>query len=100
VVFYELPVEEIGTFRERVQQVTPDDIQRVAQRYVRPDRLSIVLVGNAAAFVPQLRRVGFSEFEVIPIDELDLMSATFRREERRGVSADLSLGDTLFARPQ
>ena len=100
VVFYELPIEEIGTFSERVQQVTPDDIQRVAQRYVRPDRLSIVLVGNAAAFVPQLRRVGFSEFEVIPIDELDLMSATFRREERRGVSAGLSLDDTLFARPQ
>ena len=39
VVFYELPVEEIGTFRERVQAVTPDDIQRVAKQYVRPDRL-------------------------------------------------------------
>ena len=30
-VFYELPVEEIATFRERVQAVTPDDIQRVAR---------------------------------------------------------------------
>jgi len=84
VLFYDLPVEEIGTFRERVQRVTPDDIQRVARQYVRPDRLSIVLVGNASAFVPQLRRVGFSEFEIIPIDELDLMSATLRREGRRG----------------
>ena len=35
VVFYELPVEEIGTFRERVLAVTPDDIQRVA-RAVHP----------------------------------------------------------------
>jgi zinc protease len=80
VLFYELPVEEIGTFRERVQAVTPDDIQRVARQYVRPDRLSIVLVGNASAFVPQLRRVGFSEFEVIPIEQLDLMSATLKRD--------------------
>jgi len=87
VVFYELPVEEIGTFRERVQRVTPDDIQRVARQYVRPDRLSIVLVGNASAFVAQLRRLGFSEFETIPIEELDLMSATLRREGRRGASA-------------
>ena len=79
VVFYELPVEEIGTFRERVQRVTPDDILRVARFYVRPDRLSIVLVGNAAEFVPQLRRVGFSDFEVIPIQDLDLMSATLKR---------------------
>jgi len=84
VVFFELPVEEIGTFGQRVQRVTPDDIQRVARQYVRPDRLSIVLVGNASAFVPQLRRVGFSEFEIIPIGELDLMSATLRREGRRG----------------
>ncbi|MET0163595.1 MAG: pitrilysin family protein, partial [Vicinamibacterales bacterium] len=83
VVFYELPVEEIGTFRERVQAVTPDDIQRVAKQYVRPDRLSIVLVGDASSFVPQLRKVGFPDVEVIPINELDLMSATLRRDAPR-----------------
>ena len=79
VIFYELPVEEIGTFRERVQAVTPDDIQRVARQYIRPDRLSIVLVGNASAFVPQLQRVGFSDVEIIPIAQLDLMSATLKQ---------------------
>ena len=84
VLFYELPVEEIGTFPRRVQAVTPDDILRVARQYVRPDRLSIVLVGNAAGFIPQLKQVGFNDFEVIPIEELDLMSATLRREQRRG----------------
>ena len=84
VLFYELPVDEIGTFPRRVQAVTPDDILRVARQYVRPDRLSIVLVGNAAGFIPQLKQVGFSDFEVIPIEELDLMSATLRREQRRG----------------
>jgi zinc protease len=81
-VFYELPLEEIGTFRERVLAITPDDIQRVARQYIKPDRLSIVLVGNAKAFVPQLRSVGFTEFDVIPIAQLDLMSATLKRETR------------------
>jgi zinc protease len=79
VVFYELPLDEIGTFRERVQKVTPDDIQRVARAYVRPDRLSIVLVGNAAEFVPQLRRVGFTDLEVIPLGDLDITSASLRK---------------------
>ena len=83
VIFFELPVEEIGTFRERVQAVTPDDIQRVARQYIRTDRLSIVLVGNASAFVPQLRQVGLTDFEVIPIDQLDLMSATLRIDRLR-----------------
>ena len=37
----------------------------------------------AKGFVSQLRSVGFSEFEIIPIDQLDLMSATLRKEPRR-----------------
>jgi zinc protease len=82
-VFYDLPLKEIETFRERVQAVTPDDIQRVAKQYLHPDRLSVVLVGNAAGFATQLKGLGFSEYEVIPIDEIDLMSATLRRESKR-----------------
>jgi zinc protease len=100
VVFYELPVAEIGTFPERVQAVTPDDIQRVAKQYVRPDRLSIVLVGDASSFVPQLRKVGFSDVEVIPINELDLMSATLRRDAPRAKVTEPSgpLGSFGFIR--
>jgi zinc protease len=82
-LFYELPLDEISTFRERVQAITPDDIQRVARLYIKPDRLSIVLVGNARAFVPQLKAVGFSDVEIIPLDQLDLMSATLTKEQRR-----------------
>jgi zinc protease len=85
-VVYELPVEEITTYRERVLAITPDDIQRVARAYIKPDRLAVVLVGNAKAFVPQLRSVGFTEFEVIPIEQLDLMSATLKREPTRVVN--------------
>ena len=65
VLFYGLPVEELQSFRERVNAVTVDDIERVARFYLRPDRLSIVLVGNAAAFASQLRGVGFGTFETV-----------------------------------
>ncbi len=79
-VFYELPVEEIGTFSERVQSVRPDDIQRVARAHVYPDRLSVVLVGNARAFLSQLKAAGFGQVEVIPGEQLDLSSATLLRD--------------------
>ena len=82
-VFYELPLDEIATYRERVQAVSPDDVQRVAREYVMTDRLSVVLVGNAAGFLPQLKGLGFTDFEVIPIGEVDLMAASLRRETRR-----------------
>jgi zinc protease len=96
-LFYELPLDEVPTYRERVQAITPDDIQRVARQYIRPDRLSIVLVGNAQAFVPQLKGVGFTDFDVIPIDQLDLTSATLKKEPRRASTfakgpADKSVG--------
>ena len=55
-LFYGLPLDQLQTFRDRVNAVTPDDVQRVAKLYLRPDRLSVVLVGNAKAFAPQLAR--------------------------------------------
>jgi zinc protease len=83
VLFFDLPIAEIGSFRERVLAVTPDDVQRVARQYVKPDRLSIVLVGNARAFASQLIELGMGGYEVIPVDQLDLMSPTLKRERRR-----------------
>jgi zinc protease len=78
-LFYGLPLEELQNFRERVNAVTPDDIQRVAKALLKPDRLSVVLVGNSAAFASQLPGVGFGTFETIEIADLDLTSATFKR---------------------
>jgi zinc protease len=78
-VFFGLDLKELETFRERVSAVTPDAIQRVAREYLKPDRLSIVLVGDAAKFVSQLSAAGFPQFERVPIGELDLASADFRR---------------------
>jgi zinc protease len=83
VLFFDLPISEIGSFRERVLAVAPDDIQRVSRQYVKPDRLSIVLVGNARAFASRLVEVGFAGYEVIPVGQLDLMSPTLKKERQR-----------------
>jgi zinc protease len=83
VVFYDLPANEVGSFRERVLSVTPDDIQRVSRAYIRPDRLTIVLVGNARLFVQQLAGLGFSNIEIINADQMDLMSPTLKKDARR-----------------
>src|SRR3989337_3109560 len=64
-VFFGLNLEELQNFRERVNAVTVDDIQRVARTYFHPDRLSIVLVGDASTFEKQLAGAGFAEFERI-----------------------------------
>jgi zinc protease len=83
VLVYGLPVEDLESFRERVNAVTPEDIQRVARFYLRPDRLSIVLVGDASVFVPQMRGIGFGTFELIEAGSLDLTAPDFKRNGAR-----------------
>jgi zinc protease len=76
-LFYDLPVEDLPRFRERIEKVTPDEIQRVARWFIRPSQLSVVLVGDADKFVNDLKGVGFGTFERVPIERLDLLSADF-----------------------
>jgi len=78
-VFYDLSLDELRTYRQRATAVTPDDVLRVARTYIQPDRLSIVLVGDAAAFREQLAKAGFSQYEAVSLEQLDLTTADFKR---------------------
>jgi zinc protease len=81
-LFFGLDLSEIKTYRDRVDRVTTMDIQRVAKGFLKPDQLSIVLVGDASVFAGQLKALGFGEYERIPIADLDLSSPTLRRSAR------------------
>lgn len=47
-------VDYLEDYRERVAAVTAADVQRIAQRYIHPDRLRIVVVGDALALYDEL----------------------------------------------
>lgn len=53
-------------YRERIAAVTKNDVVRVANQYVNPDRASIVIVGRASEIASSLR-----ELE-IPVDVYDI----------------------------
>lgn len=78
-LFYGQDLSEIETYLERVSNITPADIQRVARQWLKPNDLTIVLVGDAATFVNQLKAAGFGTFERIPVSQLDLNSSSLRR---------------------
>jgi zinc protease len=82
VLFYELDLKDLQNFPERVNAITAADIQRVAQQYLKPARLSVVLVGDASKFASQLKGVGFDDVELVTLPELDLTTVDFRRVAR------------------
>jgi hypothetical protein len=51
----------------------------VARTYLRPDRLSVVLVGNATGFAPQLKGLGFERYDLVSLQDLDVTTADLRR---------------------
>ncbi len=50
-----LPDDYLQFYRDRVQAVTLDEIQRVAQKYVKPDEAAVIVVGDGAAVLDQIR---------------------------------------------
>ncbi|HTV00397.1 MAG TPA: pitrilysin family protein [Luteitalea sp.] len=79
LLFFDLDVKELETYRDRVNAVTSADIGRVARQFIKPSRLSIVLVGDAKLVLPQLKAVGIDNVEVLPLPELDLTSPSLNR---------------------
>ena len=50
-----LPDDYLLVYRDRVQAVTLDEIQRVAQKYVKPDEAAVIVVGDGSAVLDQIR---------------------------------------------
>jgi hypothetical protein len=55
IKMYGLPADYLQTYRERVNAITAADIQRVANQNVMPDRVAVVIVGDAAAIADQIK---------------------------------------------
>lgn len=55
IKMHNLPDDYLQTYRERVGAVTRAEVQRVARRYVTPDRAVIVIVGDAGALKDEVK---------------------------------------------
>jgi zinc protease len=51
----ELPSNYLRTYRDQVNAVTVEQIQDVARKYITPDQSAIVIVGDAAEVIPQIK---------------------------------------------
>ena len=65
IAFDNLPKDFLEIYRERITEVTLEDVNTVAQRYIHPDRMLLVVVGNSDNFDGPLNQLG-------PVEEISL----------------------------
>ena len=78
LALYGLSLDEINRYISGVQNVTAADVRKFAAAHLGGNDASIVIVGDAKKFLPVLEQ-RFKNVEVIPIDQLDVNSATLRK---------------------
>lgn len=65
--YYDYPADFIFQYQKAVEEVTVEDVLRVAQTYLQPDQIVTLVVGNAAAIDPPLTTLAPGT-TVTPID--------------------------------
>jgi zinc protease len=56
--FYGYPPDFLERFRSGIEKVTPADVDRVARKYIHPDKMAVLVVGNSKDFDRQLATFG------------------------------------------
>lgn len=64
VVVYDLPLNYLDTYVEQIERVTQADLLRVARRYIDPDRMTIVIVGDRQQIESPLKALRVAEVVV------------------------------------
>lgn len=79
----DLPDDYLQTYRDRVNAVTAADVQRVAQRYVTTDKVAIIIVGDAAAIMDQIKPYA---------QTVEIYDATGKRKEMTATTTTTNTG--------
>ena len=58
IAYDKLPQEFLQTYRDSIMAITVEDVNRVAATYLQPDRMAVMVVGNANGFDGNLSELG------------------------------------------
>jgi zinc protease len=65
--FYGYPADYLESYRAALEKVTVADLNRVAAKYIHPDKLAILVVGNGPEIKP-----GLDELKLGPVQTVDI----------------------------
>src|SRR5437764_12289101 len=70
MLVYHLPDDYFSKYVQNIQAVTAADVQRVAQKYIQPNRFVVVVVGDLKTIEPAIRTLNLGTVKALTIDDV------------------------------
>ena len=69
-MIYHLADDYFSKYVSNILAITAADAQRVARKYVQPDRVAVVVVGDLKTIEPVIRGLNLGPVKVLAIDDI------------------------------
>jgi zinc protease len=69
-VVYRLPDDYFSKYVSSIEAVNAADVQRVATKYIQPDRLAVVVVGDRKVIEPGVQAINLGTIKSLGIDDV------------------------------
>lgn len=87
IKMFGLPDNYLETYRDSIQAVTAEDVQQLARKYIKPDEAAIVVVGDGAAILEQVKPYS---------DTIELYNTAGKRKENVSVASNGFASDEIL----
>ena len=67
---YHLPDDYYSKYVQNIEAVTAADVQRVAQKYIQPGRVAVVIAGDRTAIEPGIRALNLGPIKIMTVDDV------------------------------
>ena len=69
MIVFSLPDDTFQSFVGAVSRVTATEVQQAAERYIRGDRMAVVVVGDRKVIEPGIAALKLGPLRVVPVEE-------------------------------
>jgi predicted Zn-dependent peptidase len=70
LIVYRLPEDTFSTFIDRVRKVTADGVRKAALRYIQPDKMAVVVVGDRKVIEAPIKALNLGPFTMQGPDDV------------------------------
>lgn len=69
MVVYDLPADYFNTYVQKIQAVTPEQVQAAARKYIQPDKFAVVIVGDRKTIEAPVRALNLGPISFMSVTD-------------------------------